>query len=240
MTAVFFVFGIPFLVRHTPLSFEESLARRIGNPTGMPVCELNPEVQKILDTVVQRIYPVNEYEKKLPPISVSMINSKQVNAFATLGRKVFVFQGLLDKAQTPEELAGVLAHEMEHIRHRHVLESVVNQLVISGSFWVLLGGRPSNTETLGTLFDLKFSRQKEQQADQDGLKRLQKAKVSSQGILDFFSRLQKETQIPAILSDHPAFGERLAWIKEIGPYETLPILEDADWQKLKAGCSTPK
>jgi predicted Zn-dependent protease len=237
--AVFLAVGIPFCVRQIPWSFEQKLADRLGAPSWIKSCLLpDSDAQKILDQVVHRIYPIYEDEKNLPPISVQIVADKQVNAFAVLGRKIFVFQGLLDKAQTPEELEGVLAHEIEHIRHRHVLEVAVNQLILNGSFWIFVGESDVSTKTLNSLFDLKFSRQKEKQADEDGLKRLQIAKVNPQGIRDFFTRLQKNFEVPAILSDHPSFEDRLASIPQPGSYETLPVLEPTDWQKLKTACPT--
>ncbi len=238
--AVFFALGIPFFVRQIPWSFEEKLADRIGLPDGLNPC-LPPdsEAQKILNAAVQRIYPIYQEEKNLPPITVQIIKNSQVNAFAMLGRKIYVFQGLLDKAQMPEELVGVLAHELEHIRHRHVLEMIISRLILSGSFMVFVGDSDVSTKTINSLFDLKFSRLKEKQADEDGLKRLEMAKVSSKGMRDFFTRLQKDFSAPAILSDHPSFGDRLESIKSNTAYESLPIMDYHDWQKLKTACGAP-
>lgn len=230
-----FALGVPYFARKLPWSVEERLAKRL-DLFNLPSClSKNPPAQKILRKTIARIYPLSYDDKNLPPITADVVDNPEVNAVAMLGRRIYVFRGLLEKAQSPDELAGVLAHEIEHIRHRHVIEAVVDRLVVHGSFFILFGGQQS-ADTLSWFINLKFSREKESEADREGLKRLRAAKVSSQGILNFFNRLHNESSVPAILSDHPSSDERAEWIKEAGPYTSEPVLTSSEWQTLKTGC----
>ena len=230
-----FALAIPLLARMLPWSVEERLAKHLGGVSSLSCLSKDSSAQKILQKTLKRIYPLDSDEKNLPPITVDIIDDPNVNAVAMLGRRIYVFRGLLEKAESPDELAGVLAHEIEHIRHRHVIEAVMDRIVIHGSIFVLLGGH-QGADTLSWFMDLKFSREMESEADRDGLKRLRAAKVSSQGILDFFNRLQKESDVPAIISDHPSSADRATWIKQMGTYPSEPVLTSSEWRILKTSC----
>src|SRR4029077_5483171 len=75
-----------------------------------------------LDTLVRRL----EAAAGLPvPVRAAVVRRSEANAIALPGGRVYVFEGLIDKAETPDELAGVIAHEMGHIAHRDGVRSVM-------------------------------------------------------------------------------------------------------------------
>jgi Zn-dependent protease with chaperone function len=73
------------------------------------------------------------------PLSVAVVHRPESNAFAIPGGRIFVFEGLIDKASSPDELAGVLAHEIGHISHRDGTRAILQQAGLSFLFGMLLG-----------------------------------------------------------------------------------------------------
>lgn len=71
-----------------------------------------------------------------------VLNSSEVNAFATLGGNIFVFSGLFDFVESPEELSVVLAHEIGHVEQRHVVDKLTQQLGLEVLFSIITGGDP--------------------------------------------------------------------------------------------------
>ena len=161
-----------------------------------------------------------------------------INAFAAPGGVVVVNSGLLKKAASAEEVAGVLAHEIAHVELRHSLR----QIVRSAGLRVIFGALAGDYDALGgwaaQLGELKFSRDAEREADRRGLERLAEARIDPAGMLRFFETLEKAeagapaAKVPAVLSTHPATKERIAWLREAtataggGPLEPIAI----DWR----------
>lgn len=163
--------------------------------------------------------------------------SPEVNAFAMPGGYVVVYTGLIEAADSAEEVAGVLAHEVQHVELRHSLRNMIHGLGwravlalalgdLSGGVW---GGM---AEQLGSM---AFSRDLERQADQEGLKALRRAGIAPQGMVSFFAKLAaREGANLALLSSHPATEERMASLRraiaEQGEYPAEPL--PYDWKRL--------
>ncbi|MCY7389757.1 MAG: M48 family metallopeptidase [Burkholderiales bacterium] len=135
---------------------------------------------------------------------------KTVNAFAMPGGYVVVHTGLLELAETPEEVAGVLAHEVQHIEQRHSLRSIAQSLSLSAVVSVFLGDMRGLASLGGDLLQLKFSRDHEIEADREGLKALVAAKINPVGMRDFFAKMAAQSQLnPGFLVTHPPSEERM-------------------------------
>ena len=136
----------------------------------------------------------------------------ELNAFAAPGGVVVVFAGLLRAADTPEELAGVLAHEIAHAELRHGLRALVKRIGLRAAIAAVFGdfGGGLLADGAAQLTELKFSRDAEREADAEGLRRLLRAEVDPQGMLRFFARLADAPQNvpPALFSTHPDSEER--------------------------------
>lgn len=147
-----------------------------------------------------------------------------INAFAAPGGVVVVFSGLIDKARSPEELAGVLAHEIAHAELRHSLRTMLKSLGLRALTLAVFG---DTSRVLGDaaagLTELKFSRDAEREADDHGFQRLLKAGVDPVGMVNFFELLEQETKAspPAFLSTHPDTAERIARLRARLP--ALPV-----------------
>ena len=139
-----------------------------------------------------------------------------VNAFAMPGGYVVMHTGLLQLAATPEEVAGVLAHEVQHVEQRHSLRGIAQSLGMTAAIGLLLGDISSIALLGGELLQLKFSRDHETEADREGLKVLVAAKINPAGMRDFFGKMAAQSKLDlGFLSTHPASDERMADIDRL-------------------------
>jgi len=152
---------------------------------------------------------------------------------------------ILDDAQRPEELAGVLAHELEHVARRHVMAQVVRSVILTtgwqltaGDFAGLMAIDPSTTLEIASR---RFSREAEKEADEGAIRRLRHANLSSRGLSDFFPRIERSTDVvPEWLSTHPASAARrkaLLDSDDAAPGPSAGELPRQDWQAIKEACS---
>lgn len=149
---------------------------------------------------------------------ITVVKSDVVNAFALPGGYIVVFTGLMKKADNPEEVAGVLAHELNHVLQRHGLERIVKQLGLMAVVSIVLGNPPGLggvMKQLGVeLMALKFGRAQETEADTTGLQLLHQAKINPQGMITFFQRLsEKDDGRVEWLSTHPMSSARAEHLK---------------------------
>ena len=137
-----------------------------------------------------------------------------INAFALPGGDIVVNRGLLAATRNPDELAGVLAHEVQHVAMRHSLKALIRTAGVT-VLWSLLIGDPSATlagQAADRLLALKFSRDAERAADAGGFALLVDRRIDPRGMVDFFATLAKRNSVtpPALLSTHPASADREA------------------------------
>ena len=173
-----------------------------------------------------------------------LVDDAQVNALAAPGGHVVVFTGLLREAASAEEVAGVLAHEMQHVLLRHSLRGVVQTLGWRAIVGLALGGggelggaAASAVEHLGAL---GFSRRQEAEADAEGVRLLERARIDPVGMAAFFERLAaKGGEPPALLSTHPASGARAVRIRELAADSPDVAPLGYDWQRIRAALENP-
>ena len=193
-----YFWGIPalatVLAARVPVSWEVAL----GNAA---MAELAPAARRCVDREQQgRIDAITEtLVKTLPesryPFRVIVANNPTVNALATPGGSIVVFRGLLERTENAEELAGVLAHEIQHVMHRHSTKAILRQ-ASAGVLMAALVGDVSAVVAFGlqsarTLGDLRYSRQAELEADRDGARMLHAAAVDPAGMVSFFQAMQQ-------------------------------------------------
>lgn len=135
-----------------------------------------------------------------------------INAFALPGGIIVIHTGLIDATRRPEELAGVLAHEVQHVEQRHSLQAMVKDLGLRG-LWMLvtgdIGGGVLGQAAL-QLTSLTFSRGAEEQADNRGFDTLVTNRIDPRGMADFFIVMAEKAgpNPPPFLSTHPASKDR--------------------------------
>lgn len=134
-----------------------------------------------------------------------------VNAFAMPGGFIVVHSGLLALAANAEEVAGVLAHEVQHVEKRHSLKAMAKSASLMVSVSMVFGDLGGLVSLGQDLIGLKFSRQHESEADAEGLKALVAAGIAPAGMRDFFRKMgDKESLNLGWLSSHPASADRFA------------------------------
>lgn len=209
-------------VRLGDTAFEHLMANRreINDP------QLNAQLAAITVPLVAGI------KDSRYPFKFHIIEDPTLNAFAVPGGNVVVHSGLLLEAGRPEEVAGVLAHEIAHVTHRHGFRSIVSSLGLYQVLSLFVGDASSLLAVLANnsafLIDRKFSRDFEREADNAGWDYLLQAHIDPSGMTDFFKKLKAEEakrleKMPggagaegalAILSTHPATDERMQSLEE--------------------------
>src|SRR5262245_16312769 len=171
---------------------------------------------------------------------VTVVKSDVVNAFALPGGYVVVFTGLMKKAESGEEVAGVLSHELSHVLQRHGLERIVKSLGLWTVVAIVFGnqqGLVGMMKQLGfELLTLKFGREQETEADLTGLKLLQQAKIDPSGMIRFFERLsEKDEGRVEWLSTHPMSTTRAERLKaELAALpKIVPVSFTFDWKQVQ-------
>lgn len=169
-------------------------------------------VQEMTRRLAEKI-PNNPYK-----FEVSVVQSPVVNAFALPGGYVVVFTGLMRKAESGEEVAGVLSHELNHVLQRHGLERIVKTLGLAAVVTIILGdqsGLVGLAKQLGVeLVTLRFSREQETEADLTGIHLLHEARIAPDGMIRFFERLsEKDKERLELFSTHPMSAARAERLK---------------------------
>jgi predicted Zn-dependent protease len=231
--------GIGPLAHLVPWSWEKKLGNALEfNPDVKDECR-NPQAEALLQRLVARIYPVNPDDGDFS-IEVNVARNPVVNAYAQLGGKITLNSGLLKRAESPEEVAGVLAHEIGHVHHRHIMEGALVHFFTAEGINLVLGRGSSVATFARYLLNMDFTRSQEAQADEDGLQRLQKAHVDNKGFRRFFERMEKEEPSSVFLSDHPSNQERMEMVGQFKNQDTRPILTLAEWEILRNYCDGNK
>jgi predicted Zn-dependent protease len=230
-----FALGLGPLARAVPWEWEESLAG-VLNPDSL-ACGPSDRQKELMDKLVGRLWPLDDADRAIK-ISVTAVNDPSVNAYAMLGGDISVNAGLLRKAGSADELAGVIAHEIGHVQRRHILRSVIARLFTAQGLQIIFTGDARSADMAGFFLHLRFSRAQEAEADEKGFERLQAAHVDNRGFRAFFER-QEESASAAFLSDHPPNEARAEMAQSFSNKDARPILTAAEWTELKKYCDRP-
>ncbi len=180
------------------------------------------------------------------PLKLKVIRHPMVNAFAAPGGHVVVVSGLLDKADSPEEVAGVLAHEIGHVYNRDPLRITLRTAGSAGILSMILGDFAGGALVLlvsQQLMQASFSREAEAGADVFAFEALREAGLPTEGIARFFEKLRDQygdsEGAMEYLASHPNLASRAIAAREAesqaqGDFE--PVLTEAEWDALKAIC----
>lgn len=173
------------------------------------------------------------------PITVRVVRSPQVNAFALPGGQLVVLSGLIGSAKSADQVAGVLAHEIGHVVHRHPMEGLIRQLGAKLLF-TLIGG--NSGALVGDLVNLSYSRKDEGQADATAVRLLNAAGISADGLASFFQGIAARTpesveKFTVFLSNHPTTKARAVTVHRLNRLANgAPALDQTAWKALRAIC----
>jgi len=255
--SVFFYFkGIPAFVAlvtpHVPVSWEDKLGQSVTKFLAPPekLCgdsKGNQAIREIVSSLTSTI-PNQPYTFK-----VYVVNHPEFNALAAPGGHIIIFRELLEGSSNAEELAGVLAHEIQHVLKRHSTKAMLEQ----ASTAVLVSavtGDPSGAvafaiEGAATLGRLNHSREAEAEADQEGIKILMAAGINPEGMISFFEKLRdKGMDIPEplmFLSTHPNTSDRIrelrSYVRQFRARQSergfSPLAQNEDWEAIRSMCA---
>lgn len=176
---------------------------------------------------------------------VYVLRDTVVNAFAVPGGFLFLNAGLIDAARTPEELAGVLAHEIQHVTLRHSTRAILRELPLRVALASVSGGSgiESGASTMVSIGALSYRRADEAEADREGMRLLHAANVDASGMISFMRTLDEKhgdaPEFARYLSSHPRTVDRIAELEAMAarsPNEPRPLLDTAGWERLRAAC----
>jgi beta-barrel assembly-enhancing protease len=158
----------------------------------------------------------------------AVVNTDVINAFALPGGYIYVNRGVLERASNESEVAGVLAHEIEHVVRRHSVKQMeqVNNANIGVALACTLTNVCQNQaaqaaiQVGGTAVFAKFSRGDEVQADEGGFDTMIRAGINPRGMLTFFQKLLAEEKsgggaASSWFSDHPGTDDRISDIQRM-------------------------
>nr|WP_281351979.1 M48 family metallopeptidase [Microvirga makkahensis] len=238
-----------------PVPYEQRIGKAVDNQLrallGDGLCEA-PEGTTALRKLTERLSGVMDVEA---PLEVAVLDSKIPNAIALPGGRIYIFRGLLEKAETADEVAGVLAHEIGHVAARDGLRMMLQSGGTSYLFGLLFGdvtGGGAIVFASRYLIDSAYSRQAEAAADDFAGRIMVSLGRPAHPMALLLKRIEaevdedeeegdgNETSIPAFLLTHPITDQRLkALEKQVPSQSGEPLLNQEEWRALQEICKTP-
>jgi predicted Zn-dependent protease len=207
------------------------------------ICD-NPDGLAALQKMETRLTENLDLEQ---PLSVHVLNHKMVNAFALPGGYVTFFDGLIQKATSPEQVASVFAHEIGHVVSRDPTRNALRSAGSIGILGLLFGDFAGGAVVLflsERLINAQYTQTAEAQADEFAIATMIAADLTPASLGDFFDVLRQEfgdrnsESVMEHFQSHPALGDRIEAARAAAPKEqrTRKILTAEEWQALRNIC----
>lgn len=242
------IYGIPLAADRLAPLVPYAVEQRIGDTVAIQVrsifgartCDNEPG-QDAFATLVDKLRVASGLDR---PLDAQVLASSVPNALALPGGRVFVLDALLQQARNPDELAGILAHELGHVHHRHTMRMLIQTGGTSFLIGLLLGDVSGGTAVIFVtrqLMGAAHSRESEQEADEFAAMLMQRLGRSPLPMAEFLFRItgaqKKQLGGFTILNSHPLTEDRLAMMKKLDRPATGPeLLSPAEWQALQGIC----
>ena len=239
------LFGVPYAADRLAPLLPEAFERRLGEVADTQVKTVFDG--KVCDNAAGQLAfakLVNTLRQSAgmdTSVQSGVLSTPVPNAFALPGGRVYLFDGLLAKAENADEVAGVLAHELGHLKHRDNLR----QLIYNGGTSFLIGllfGDVTGSGALifasRTLVTASYSREAEENADRFAIETMHKLGRPAKPMGELIFRLTgKEDKGLSIAPSHPLTEDRLARMsRDDRPSSGPPLLTAEEWRSLKAIC----
>jgi Zn-dependent protease with chaperone function len=232
-----------------PASYERRLGTAVDNQIRTifsgKICK-EPQGLAALESLVAQLRGAQGAQVD---VGVLVLESKVPNAAALPGGRIYLFKGLLDEAESVDEIAGVLAHEIGHVAHRDGLRKLIQAGGTSYLLGLLLGdvtGGGAIVVVSRYLVDSAYSREAEVAADNFAGRTMKALGRPAHPMALLLKRIEGEGEgegndsgIPAFLSTHPVTDQRLkALEKQVPSHPGAPLLTDEQWRALKEICKS--
>jgi predicted Zn-dependent protease len=206
----------------------------------------DPIISEYVNRVGQNL--VRNSDAKVP-FTIKLIDAQEVNAFALPGGFFFLNTGLMLRAESESEMAGVMAHEIAHVAARHgtrqatrgqVINLATIPLIFMGG-WTGYGIRQAAGFAIPVGF-LRFSRKMEEEADFLGVQYLYKAGYDPTAFIDFFEKMKADEKrkpgtMSKLFSSHPPHGSRITksqkTIDELLPSKPEYVVSTSEFLQVK-------
>ena len=240
------LFGVPYAADRLAPLVPEAFERRLGDVAdsqvktvfGGKVCD-NGAGQLAFAKLVNTLRQSAGLDTS---VQSGVLSTPVPNAFALPGGRVYLFNGLLAKAENVDEVAGVLSHELGHLRQRDNLR----QLIYNGGTSFLIGllfgdvtGSGALVFASRTLVTASYSREAEANADAFAIETMHKLGRPTKPMGELMFRItgKEGNKGLSIVSGHPLTEDRLARMsREDRPASGPPLLTAEEWRSLKAIC----
>lgn len=243
------LFALPLAADHLAPLVPKAVERRIGEASEV-------QIRAVFgDRVCDRAAGQAAYNKLLKQLREaagldtdvqSIVLATEIpNAFALPGGKVYLFSALLAKAQNADEIAGVLAHELGHLRHRDNMRGMIYNGGTSFLIGLLFGDVTGSSALIfasRSLVTASYSREAEQNADSVTIEVMHKLGRSPKPMGELLFRVtgREGQRNLSILAGHPLTEDRLQRMTaEDRPPSGPPLLTETEWTALKGICGQP-
>ncbi|MBR1130746.1 M48 family metallopeptidase [Bradyrhizobium iriomotense] len=246
------LFGVPLAADRLAPLVPKAIERRIGDASevqvktifGRNVCE-DPAGKAAFTKLVNRLRDAAGLDDD--SMTAGVLPTSVPNAFALPGGKVYVLKGLLDKAENPDEIAGILAHELGHLKHYDNMRGLIYNGGTSFLIGLLFGDVTGSSAVIfasRSVVEASYSREAETAADTFAIEIMHKLGRSPKPAAELMFRITgKEggSGLTNILASHPLTEDRLARMtREDRPANGPPLLTDKEWRALKLICGSGK
>nr|WP_294848730.1 M48 family metallopeptidase [uncultured Sphingomonas sp.] len=219
-----------------PESWERNLGAALVGDFGDNACH-SSTADAALKKMAARVDPAAGSAASIP---MTVIDVGIFNAAAIPGNRIVIFKGALDDTDNPDAMAGILAHEIGHVRKRHVTQALIRELGIGALIRLFAGDIGANAQQL---VSLSYTRANEEEADQEAIKALDNGNIDPRPTAALFRDLEKLSgPLDSVkwLNSHPQSGDRAklfdaSW-KKGRIYQTS--LTQADYQALQNACGS--
>ena len=254
---VAYLFGIPLLadrlVAYVPPSWEIKIGdtaalqieRSMTGGKGYVVCD--PDRNSVANAAITRFVDAtfDGLNSPFKPV-VTVVRSNIPNAFALPGGRAYYLSTLIQASRSPDEFAGVLAHELGHVYYRHGMQTLIASSTTGLMVGFVLGDMTglSVAGAIGSsLVDNRFSRQAEAQADRFAGETAKRLGFSPRGLVDLLERVAKDDEFSralALFSNHPLTDERRAALEALDTgAPAKPAFTDTEWAAIRDMCPPP-
>lgn len=252
---VAYIFGVPLIARNivtlVPPAWEAQLGETavaqiestLREEAGFEICDPDPD--SLANRAIRRFAEraVDGTGSPFVP-DIQVVRTAVPNAFALPGGHSFYFSALLEQTRTPDEFAGVMAHELGHVVHRHGMEQLVSTSATGLLIGFILGDMTGLSVAGGigaALIDSRFSREAEREADRFAADVARRMAFQPAGLTNLLERVAGDDSMSrtfALLSTHPLTSERRAALESftVTDPSLSPAFTAEEWTAIKSMC----
>jgi beta-barrel assembly-enhancing protease len=199
----------------------------------------DPVVTNTVDSLLSRICTKNKIDRR--NIRMHVLKKEDVNAFALPGGRIVLYSGLISSADNPDEVIGVIAHELAHLQLDHVMKKLIKEVGLSVILSMTTGssGADMARETARIISSTAYDRSLEREADLKAVDYLLKAGIDPAPFANFFYKLSSREpdalKYLSIISTHPNLEERAAYIIEYSKNKHLipeQVISEETWESM--------